>query len=137
VNFCLSVWHVAMVINRLCTGSVWTVEVSSPPYDEELSFRQPYCLLVDPLSSQHLLFPCVLGQVFRLSLTDGSLTVVAGTENGRGGVPGSSAATTFTLKGPANLVEAPRELYREGDALVLLMSVLHACSLCLLHVPYE
>jgi hypothetical protein len=96
--------------------------------------RQPYGLLIDPLSPDHLLLTCAyLGKVFRMSLTDGVVTVVAGTQKGRHLTEGP--ATSVRLAFPTTLVEAPREWYRGGDALVCLMAESQGNRLCLIRVP--
>jgi hypothetical protein len=93
-------------------------------------------LLRDPLSEDHVLLCCVQSErLYRLSLADGLLTPVAGAVVGTGTLS-EGPARDVQFKDPTGLAPAPRELYRDSDALVLLMCDSKAHRLCLIRVPF-
>jgi hypothetical protein len=64
-------------------------------------------------------------RLYRMSLADGTVVSVAGHDTGAGSTIGSNGevpAHSVSLNAPTSIAVAPRELWRDGDALALLLS---------------
>jgi hypothetical protein len=128
---------VASVCTLRLTGTVVTL----PAVERPIHALQPYGMLVDPLSSTHLLFSCAVNhRLYRISLADGALIAFAGRDSTRDGDGDGSAAGTVR-DGPAGSVAFSRPCgmavaYRDSDAVVLVLCDTDHHRLCLIRVPY-
>jgi hypothetical protein len=96
-----------------------------PAFLTLIDMFEPYGLMADPLSSDHVLMACAATHcLYRCSLADGVMSIVCGRDDRIGtfwGPDGPDRGHAVRLDGPHGLALAPRELYRESDALVLLL----------------
>jgi hypothetical protein len=114
-------------------GTVRTVKFVAPP--DQRSTISSYGVVIDPLSTEDapvLLMTCYSAHaLYRLSVTDGALTLVMGP--GRGIL---ISADEKRLSAPNGLALAPRELLHDSDALALVVCDLSNGRLRIVRVPY-
>jgi hypothetical protein len=101
-------WQLAIGNSQLA-GSVSTVRFVAAAWPWEIPFH-PVRVLIDPLSSRHLLLCCCSehGRLYRMSLDTGDVVCVL-------------PADTFHFWYLNGVAQAPAELWRDGDALALLL----------------
>jgi hypothetical protein len=128
-TLCIACRHsAAILVADLLTGTL--TRSVAPTSGAPRWSMQCYGLLVDPLSSEHLLMTCSANdRVYRLSLADGVLLEVSG-------VALRGVLVNKGVNMISGLAQAPRELSDSSDALTLVLCDMRDHRLYLIHVPF-